>query len=360
MSDYTVQNMVKETSTSTGTGTLVLAGAVTGFQTFGTALGSSALVCYEIAALDIDGARSGDWEIGLGRYWMDGATPKLDRLIPMAKTAAGGAGELVNFTSGTKHVSLTACAAQVAGLKLYVDHTVNIYVRADGNDSNGGFANTAGGALASVEAALALAACFAAGVSVIVHVGAGSFAVGSWATFSGECAPEIVGAGVGSTTINGIYASYGGTLEVRNCTIGDYGIQCFGGGSSVYGFNIGFSGADGLSHVHASDGGVVQLGNYSVSAITRGGNHIFIGDASRVVLAGTVTVLDNLTIGSWINADGPFAFCNAGCSFSLGAFSVTGPRYRTTQGSIIQTGGRGTSYLPGSTAGSVASGGQYL
>ncbi len=55
MSDYTVQNMVKETSTSTGTGTIVLAGAVTGFQSFDAALGSSALVCYEIAALDICG-----------------------------------------------------------------------------------------------------------------------------------------------------------------------------------------------------------------------------------------------------------------------------------------------------------------
>ena len=360
MSDYTVQNMVKETSTSTGTGTIVLTGAVTGFQSFDAALGSSALVCYEIAALDIDGARNSDWEIGLGRYWLDGATPKLDRLLPMAKTVAGGAGTLVNFTSGTKHVSLTACAAQVAGLKLAVDHPVDIYVRADGDNGNGGFSNTAGGALASVEAAMALAERFAAGVVVVVHVGAGAFVIGGSAGFSGASKLEIVGAGVGSTTINGIYASYGGTLYVSKCTIGDYGIQCFGGGSSVYGFDIGFSGADGLSHVHASDGGVVQLGNYSVSAITSGGNHIFIGDASRVVLAGTVTVLANLTIGSWINADGPFAFCNAGCSFSLGAFSVTGPRYRTTQGSIIQTGGRGASHLPGSTAGSVASGGQYL
>jgi hypothetical protein len=360
MSDYTVQNMVKETSTSTGTGTITLAGAVTGFQSFGTAAGSSALVCYEIAALDGDGVRSGDWEIGLGRYWLDGSTPKLDRLMPMAKTVAGGAGTLVNFSSGTKHVSLTACAAQVAGLKLYVDHTVNIYVRADGNDNNGGFANTAGGALASVEAALALAARFAAGVTVIVHVGAGSFAVGSWATFSGECATEIVGAGVGSTTINGITASDGGRLEISNCLLGNYGIQCYGLGSYVNGSDLEFSGAGGWPHVSARDGGVVQLGDYSVSAISSGGDHIFLGDLSRVVLAGLVTVMDDLTIGAWIGADGPFAYCDAGCSFSLGAFSVTGPRYRATQGSIIQTGGSGASFLPGSTAGSVASGGQYL
>ena len=360
MSDYTVQNMVKETSTGTGTGTMVLTGAVAGFQAFGTALGSSALVCYEIAALDIDGVRSGDWEIGLGRFWLDGATPKLDRLLPMAKTVAGGAGTLVNFTSGTKHVSLTACAAQVAGLKLAVDHNVDIYVRADGNDSNGGFANTAGGALASVEAAMALAARFAAGVTVIVHVGAGSFAVGDSATFSGECAAEIVGAGVGSTTINGIAASDGGRLEISNCTLGNYGIQCYGLGSYVNGSVLEFSGAVGWPHVYAINGGVVKLGNYSVSAILSGFNHILIGDASRVVLYGTVTALADLTIGAWIVANGPFAYCGASCSFSMGAFSVTGPRYRAKQGSIIDTVGRGDSYLPGSTAGSVASGGQYL
>ncbi len=360
MSDYTVQNMVKETSTSTGTGTIVLAGAVTGFQSFDAALGSSALVCYEIAALDIDGVRSGDWEIGLGRYWLDGATPKLDRLLPMAKTVAGGAGSLVNFTSGTKHVSLTACAAQVAGLKIYVDHVVNVYVRSDGNDSNGGFANTAGGALASVAAALVLAACFAKGVSVIVHVGAGSFDIAGYATFSGDSALEIIGAGVGSTTVGGIQAIYGGKLEVSNCTIGGFGLQCFGLGSSIYGFAILFSGASGNAHVYARDGGFIQLGNCSVSAISIGGDHILLGDSARLVLSGTVTVLANLSPGKWINADGPFAYCDAGCSFSLGAFSVTGARYSAIQGSIIQTGGSGASFLPGSTAGSVASGGQYL
>lgn len=360
MSDYTVQNMVKETSTSTGSGPFTLGGAVTGFQAFGTALGSSALVCYEIAALDGDGVRSGDWEIGLGRYWLDGSTPKLDRLMPMAKTVAGGAGALVNFASGTKQVSLTACAAQVAGLKLYVDHIVIIYVRADGNDANGGFANSAGGALASVEAALSLAARFAAGVTVFVHVGAGSFAGGGSAIFSGECDTVIVGAGVGSTTINGIKAVDGGRLEISNCRIGNDGIQCFGSGSYVNGSDLEFSGAGAWEHVSAWDGGVVQLGDYSVSAISSGGDHIFIGDSARVVLTGIVTVLDDLTIGAWIGADGPFAYCDARCSFSLGAFSVTGPRYRATQGSIIQTGGSGAGFLPGSTAGSVASGGQYL
>ena len=71
-------------------------------------------------------------------------------------------------------------------------------------------------------------------------------------------------------------------------------------------------------------------------------------------------MLDDLTLGAWIGADGPFAYCDAGCSFSLGAFTVTGQRYRVTQGSIIQTGASGATFLPGSTAGSADSGGLYL
>lgn len=361
MSNYTVQNMVKELSTSTGTGTFTLAGAVTGFQSFGTAVGSTALVCYEIAALDIDGVRSGDWEIGLGRYWLDGSTPKLDRLMPMAKTVAGGAGTLVNFTSGAKHVSLTGSAAQVAGLKLYVGHTVDIYVRSDGSDSNGGFANTTGGALESVEAALLLAARFAAGVTVIVHVGAGSFAVAGVATFSGESMLKIIGAGTGSTTINGVVVRNGAQVEISLCTLGDYGLQCFGHGSYVYGFSLVFSGATGSPHVYARDSGLIELEDYSVSGISSGVNHIQVGDSGRLILAGTATMLANLTVGAWVSAEGPFSSCSVGsAAFSMGAFSVTGPRYLSAYGSIIDTGGGGASFLPGSTSGSTAGGGQYL
>ena len=45
---FAVNDRVKETSTTTGTGTLSLAGALTGFQTFVTGIGNSNTTYYVI------------------------------------------------------------------------------------------------------------------------------------------------------------------------------------------------------------------------------------------------------------------------------------------------------------------------
>jgi hypothetical protein len=50
---------VKETSTTTGTGTLTLGGAATGFQTFSGAFGNGVSVYYVISG-------GSEWEVGIG------------------------------------------------------------------------------------------------------------------------------------------------------------------------------------------------------------------------------------------------------------------------------------------------------
>jgi len=87
---------VKETSTSTGTGTIVLAGAVTGYQSFAV-IGNANLTYYTIA--DQTGA---NWEVGIGTYYSGN--------VSLARTtvlSSSNAGALSNFTAGTKDVFVT-------------------------------------------------------------------------------------------------------------------------------------------------------------------------------------------------------------------------------------------------------------
>lgn len=92
---------VKETTATTGTGTVTLAGAVTGFQTF-AAIGNANTTYYSIA-----GQTGSEWEVGLGTYTASGTTLSRDTVY-----ASSNAGALVNFSAGTKDVFCTYPAGQ--------------------------------------------------------------------------------------------------------------------------------------------------------------------------------------------------------------------------------------------------------
>ena len=88
---------VQETSTSTGTGSFTLAGAVTGYQTFAV-IGNGNTTYYTIA--DQGGA---NWEVGIGTYSTTG--PTLARTTVLSNS--NGNTSPVNFTAGTKTVFVT-------------------------------------------------------------------------------------------------------------------------------------------------------------------------------------------------------------------------------------------------------------
>lgn len=94
-----VLDRVQETSATTGTGTLTLAGAVTGYQSFATAYpGASAVVFYCITNA------AGAWEVGYGTYTLSGTT-----LSRTTITASSNSGSAVSFT-GTLSVFNTLSA----------------------------------------------------------------------------------------------------------------------------------------------------------------------------------------------------------------------------------------------------------
>lgn len=98
-----------ETTTTTGTGNITTAGAVAGFQTLNTAVGTNVPVDYSVAAVDASGVPTGEWETGEG-YLSASTTFVRDR------PRAGSAATPVSFSAGTKRIFITLVAAQVQGL----------------------------------------------------------------------------------------------------------------------------------------------------------------------------------------------------------------------------------------------------
>jgi hypothetical protein len=91
-----LKDRVKETSTTAGTGTLTLAGAVSGFQSF-AAVGNGNTTYYAIAD-----SVTGDWEVGIGTYTSSGTT--LSRTTVLSSSNGGS---LVNFSANSKDVFVT-------------------------------------------------------------------------------------------------------------------------------------------------------------------------------------------------------------------------------------------------------------
>lgn len=92
---------VMETTTGTGTGSLALAGAVTGFRSFSSVCAVGDTVLYCIEAVDGAGALTGDWETGIGTLRTGGSFERT------AVIASSNAGAVVNFGAGAKRVMLT-------------------------------------------------------------------------------------------------------------------------------------------------------------------------------------------------------------------------------------------------------------
>jgi len=95
-----------ETTTTTGTGNITTAGAITGYQTLNSAYGTNVWIPYCIEAVDASGVPTGDWETGLGR--LSAATTFVRGVL-----ASSNAGALVNFAAGTKRIFDTQTAIRI-------------------------------------------------------------------------------------------------------------------------------------------------------------------------------------------------------------------------------------------------------
>jgi hypothetical protein len=202
-----VADRVQETTTTTGTGTLSLAGAVAGYRPFSTIGNGNS--CYYV--ID-DGA--GNWEVGQGTYTSSGST--LSRAVVLASSNSGS---LVSFAAGSKTVWCDAPAALLTQAAL-ADANVKLY----GATGNG-----------TTDDSAAIQAAINSGLPV--HFPVGTYAVGTGLTAgnNGQALEGPKGAVLKLTAGVDCLTVTGNACQIRGLTIN--GNSHGGSGLVIHGAN---------------------------------------------------------------------------------------------------------------------------
>ena len=98
-----INDRVKETSSTTGTGALTFAGAVSGFETFAAGIGNSNTTYYAA----VNTATPTEWEVGLGTLAGDSSTITRTTVISSSNSDSA-----VDFGAGTKEIFVTLPASK--------------------------------------------------------------------------------------------------------------------------------------------------------------------------------------------------------------------------------------------------------
>ena len=115
---FALNDRVKETSTTTGTGTFDLAGAETGFESFVSGIGNGNVTYY---AISNDG--TAEFEVGFGTV-TDAATDTLSRDTIISSSNSDA---LVDFSAGTKTVFCTLPASRTPSAGMTAQTFVNTH-----------------------------------------------------------------------------------------------------------------------------------------------------------------------------------------------------------------------------------------
>ena len=216
-----VNDRVKETSTTTGLGTFTLAGAVSGFETFSSAIGNTNTTYYSIVNAD------GAFEVGLGT--VGAGTLSRDTILSSSNSDAA-----VDFAAGTKNVFCTLPASKA----VILDSSGNIVANNGSNLTNLNADNLASGTVPDARFPATLPA---ADGSALTALNASNVASGTLSSDRLPTVPTTKG-GTGLTAIGSanqvLAVNSGGTaLEYQTPTTGDItgvtaGSGLTGGGSS--------------------------------------------------------------------------------------------------------------------------------
>lgn len=262
------------------------------------------------------------------------------------------------------------------------------YVSNSGSDSNNGLSPTT--AFATLQKAANIASTFNLNFfNVTVVVADGTYGYVTLPSINGSGSVNFVGDN--TTPTNCVIAGNTTSAILAGEVIGVY---------TFSGFSLQSAGNpslpnDGCAGITAVSGGVIGLSNMDFGACSGGhivvsestislgqgaltisggcsGNtvqatpaHMFVAAGGVIAISGTPSFRPSLSINAAVSMT---YFARAAQSGSLsvlystiaGAAIVTASKYNASLNGTINTGGSGTGYYPGNTAGTVSTGGQYL
>jgi hypothetical protein len=295
-------------------------------------------------------------------------------------------GNVPEFVTNFGAALIAFLQSSTTGIRIPLTANGNVYVNpATGSDSTGN--GTSGSPWATVTHAYNVVAStydLRGLYTMTINVAAASAFVATQ-TLSGQVtgatgpAAVIVSFGSGctisATNSSAIFASNSaqftlttptGTAVVLSATgtsgTEGTGVSASGNGTSVaIGVGVNF-GACAVAGMSPSNGAIIYcLNSYTISG--GGEQHVYAAEAGQVLYnqMNPITVTTSgtpafSTAFAFVTVLGIAQFTGATFSGS----GATGPRYSVTGNGVINTDGGAASFLPGSTSGSTATGGQYL
>lgn len=283
-----------------------------------------------------------------------------------------GADKIGISANGSKVVEVSSTGLTVTG-KITSDNparevlttTRTYYVRTDGNDSNNGLANTAGGAFKTLQRAwdVISGTIDLGGNLATIQVGNGTYIAGISDAYKPLVGGRVLVQGDPSTPSNVVISEDSDDcFEISDSIVTIYGLRMINsGGSAIHCYRTGIVNFEKVefgtcteAHVFCDNQGqAIGSGDYSI-----------VGDAPSHWVAhtgGFITVGGrNITLTGSRTFSSAFAYAHAGIieavSNAFAASSPSGRRFVVDANGTIYTGSTTLTELPGNTAGDLFSG----